>query len=204
MHQALLDDLVRSLECRGDIALLLLPAKRHIVRPLGVNHRRVRSQRLFSVDHHRQRLVIDGNQFERVPRRVASLGDDDRDSLADIADFIDGQDVMFGNSQRRVVGRGRYRADLILELGTGKGCDDSVKAPRGGGIDGNDARMRVGATQYRDVKHARQFHVVDILAEPADEFRVFAPFYPGANKFTDRHKSILGRPACRPSQRADT
>jgi hypothetical protein len=98
---------------------------------------------------------------------------------------------MFGNSQCRVVGRGWYRADLVLQLGTGKDRDDSVKAPRRGCIDGNDARVRVGAPQNGDVKHARQFNVVDILAEPANQFRILSPFYLGANKFTDRHKSIF-------------
>ena len=58
-------------------------------------------ERRAGVDHGRQQLVLDLDQLERVARRVAVVGDHERDLLALEADLVRGQDRLLVGGHRR-------------------------------------------------------------------------------------------------------
>src|SRR3990172_350001 len=188
VHQFLLDDFVRLLESFFDVALLVLPAKGHIVGPFGVDHWGAGRERFFRVSNRRQRLVLHVDQVERVARRIAIFGDNRRHSVAHVTDLVDRQDVMLGNSQSRVAGGGRQSADLIAQLRAGENRDNAGMAPRRVRVEAFDLGMRVRASKYRHVEHARKPDIVHVLAEPANQTRIFAPLNPGTDGFAYWHR----------------
>jgi hypothetical protein len=122
---------------------------------------------LLRVDDHRQRLVLDVDQVERVTRRVAILGDDERDLLAVEAHLVGGEHRLGVVRQRGHPGEAER-----LERRAG---DDGVhlRVRLGlGGVDRHDPRVRVRAAQDRAVEHAGQLDVVDVVAVAADEAHV--------------------------------
>ena len=135
------------------LALLVVADDRRVgvERPLGVHH---------GSDH----LVLDVDQLERVARRVAVVGDDERDLLALEAHLVGGEHGL------RVVRHRRHpRQPERLEHGAG---DDRVHLRvrlGGGGVDRHDPGVRVRAAQDRAVQHAGQVDVVDVAALAADE-----------------------------------
>ena len=79
-------DAHRRLGKRGvDVAALEFAAHHHVGAGLIVQQRRAVFQRLFRIDHERQRLVFDIDELQRVFGLIAALRDDTDDRLADIA-----------------------------------------------------------------------------------------------------------------------
>ncbi len=123
-------------------------------------------ERLFGIEHRRQRLEIELDQLRRVLGGVAAVCDDDRDRLADVADLVMGQQRLlrideFVLHQRRPFARQRHlrvrhRRQHARELRPGQHKDN---AGRGGGarhVDRLDARMRLRAADEHRMQHVRQ------------------------------------------------
>ena len=167
-----LDDHVRL---REDALALLgvagLPEGRSqvvgLVRLVVPDHRRVRVERLAGVDDRGQRVVLDVDQGQRVTRRVAVLGDHERDLLALEADLVAGQHGL------RVVGERRHpgEAERLEVLGGDHPVHLRVRE-RAGGVDRDDPRVRVRAAQHGAVEHPGKDDVVEVLPLPPDEARV--------------------------------
>ena len=125
------------------------------------------------VDDGFEDVVFDVDQLERVTRGIAVLGDDERHLLALEPHLVGGQDRLHVVGQRGHPGevqRGEGLAgDDGLDLGVGLG---------GGDVDADDAGVRDGRAQDREVQHARQLDVVDVVALAAHEARVFLAQHP--------------------------
>src|SRR5262245_12488525 len=89
-----------------------------------MNNWRSRSESLFRVRNHREGFVLHLNEIERIPRRVAVLGYDSGESLADIADLVDPENVVLGNPEAFIATANRQGTDLIFELGARDDSDD--------------------------------------------------------------------------------
>jgi hypothetical protein len=108
-------------------------------------------------------LVVNPDDFRGVLRHGAAGRHDGGDGFALPADAIDGDGVLRGRLQTLQV---REHADPRRDDG-GKllarhDGDDAGHAPRRGGIDAGDLRMRMGRAQEHHVSHARQLHIADI------------------------------------------
>ena len=138
-------------------------------------------------DDDRQRFIFHLNQIERIPRRIAILGNDRRDSLTDVTDFVDGEDVVFGNSERFVAAANGQSADLIFDF---RACDDGdntgMLACRVR-LKAFDLRVSVGGSQNGNVERVRQVDIVHVLTKPANQSWIFAALNPGTYKLTDGH-----------------
>ena len=121
-------------------------------------------ERPLGVDHHRQRLVLDVDQLQRVPGRVPVLGHDERDLLALEAHLVGGQDRL------RVLGDGGHpgQPERGQVLPGDHGLDPGVGLGRRG-VDRDDPGVRERAAQDRAVQHAGQLDVVHERAPAADE-----------------------------------
>ena len=78
------------------------------------------------VGHHRQGLVVDVDEFDRVLRGGLAAGDDHRHGLADVVDLLDGH--------RRVPG-----VDHVGRHGPGAGDGPLLLGEVAAGVDGDDA-----------------------------------------------------------------
>ena len=86
---------------------------------------RIRRQRLAHVDHRIDPLVLHVDQFERVARRVAVLGDDERDLLVLEPDLVGGEHGL------HVVRQGRHPGEVLGgEVGAGDHGLHLAGAPR--------------------------------------------------------------------------
>ena len=73
------------------------------------------------------------------------------------------------------------RRDHLGELGAGDDGDDARRAPRLRRVDGFDAGVRVRRAQKRDMRHARQHQVADVLAAPLRQPRQVRPRHRAAD-----------------------
>ncbi len=110
------------------------------------------AQRLFQIDHRRQRLELDHDVVERVLGDVAAFGDHDRQRLADVADLVLGERhlralVEDDARDRRRRHQQRPGLPVVAEVVGGIDGDDAVprRAPR----DTSILRMRACATWLR-------------------------------------------------------
>ena len=146
-------------------------------------------ERLARVDDRRQRVVLDVDQRERVVGRVLVGRDHERDLLALEANLVAGEDGL------RVVGDRRHpgQAERLEVLGRDDRGDVGMRQS-GGGVDREDARVRVRAAQHGAVHHAREPDVVEVVALAADEARILlalqAPEPDGA--LGGRARKVLG------------
>jgi hypothetical protein len=127
------------------------------------------------------------DQIERIARCVAIFGDYNGYSFADVTNFIHGKDIVFGYSERGVIGGGRKRADLIAQFRAGENGDDASLAARCIRVDAVDCGMRVRASEDRNMEHIGKPDIVHVLPEPANEAGIFAPLDAGANGFAYGH-----------------
>ena len=90
--------------------------------------------------------------------------DDERHLLALEADLVGGQHRL------HVVGQGRHpRQSLFRQVGAGHdGLDLRMRLCRSG-VDAHYAGVRERRTQHRQMQHAGQLHVVDVVAPAPDE-----------------------------------
>ena len=124
-------------------------------------------ERLFQIDHRRQRLELDVDVVERVLGDVAALGDHDRQRLADMADLVLGERHLgalveddAGDRRRRHQQRARAASSRRdrrryrprRRPARCRAAETSMLT---------DAGMRDLAAQERRMQHARQLDVVD-------------------------------------------
>ena len=130
-------------------------------------------ERLAGVDDRVQRFVVDVDEFQRVPGGVAVLGDDERHLLALEPHPVGGEHGL------HVVGQGRHPGQpLFRQIGAGHHGLDLRMCLRRRDIDAVDLRVGVRRTQDRQVQHAAQIDVVDVVAAAPDEARVLLAEHP--------------------------
>ncbi len=193
--------LVAGLPCRAGEVVALAGL-------VVADQRRVGVERLAGVDDGRQRLVLDVDQGQRVVGRVRIGRDHEGDLLALEADLVAGEHRL------GVVGDRRHprQAERLEVLGGDDGGDVRM-GERGRGVDRDDARVRVRASQHGAVNHSRQLDVVEIGALAADEARVLLALQAaeadralarGAGKVLDdghAHASCFAAASCSAAQR---
>ena len=151
-----------------------------VVRRLVPDRGRAGLDRVLDIDHRRQRLVVDLDQFGGVLRLRQRFGDDEGDAFADGAHFVDGED-----RQRRaetfrpahVFGhRWRQRPELVgRDVGAGQHREHAVGGLGFGGVDALMRGMRVRRHDHDAVALPRQVEIVDVTAAAGDEARVLDP-----------------------------
>ncbi len=130
---------------------------------------------LGQIDHGGQFGVVDLDLFRRVPRLNVSVGDDDRDMVADIAHLALGERRMGAGLHRRAVLRMNHpaageAADLVgRDVVAGEDRDGARRLPRLGRIDLVDRRMGVRRAQEIGVGLAGTVDVVEVMALAGDE-----------------------------------
>ena len=140
---------------------------------IGADHRGRLVERTPHVYDGIEWVVVDVDELERVARRVAVLGDDERHFLALEADLVGGQHGL------HVVGQGGHpRQALAGEIGAGDHGLDLRMGLRRSRIDADDAGMRIGRAQDRQMQHPWQRHIVDVVAAAPDEPGVFLAQHP--------------------------
>ncbi len=125
---------------------------------------------LRRVDDRRERLVLDVDRLAGVLGDVGVVGDDAGDLLALEADLVGGQHglgvVAEGGHPGEVAGRhhlaGEHQPDARDLVGLA-------------GVDAGDPGVGERAAEDLHVQHARQHHVVDVVAAAADEAVVLDP-----------------------------
>ena len=153
-------------ERRIDLAGVEVALESQVVAERGMNHRGCRIERGAHVRHRFQFLVVNPDDFRGVLRHGAAGRHDGGDGFALPADAIDRKGVLGrGFEALQVREHADPRRDDGGKLLAGHDRDDAGHAPRRGGIDAGDPRMRMGRAQEHHMPHARQLHVADI--EPA-------------------------------------
>ena len=139
------------------------------------DHRRVRGQPLPRVHDDRQRLVVDVDQLARVLGDVRVVGDDAGHLLALEAHLVGREHRLGVIGERGHPGEVPGRHHLA-----GQHQADAGQRPRPAGVDRLDARVRQRAAQDLHVQHAREHHVVGVVALAPDEAVVLDPLAAGA------------------------
>ena len=148
----------------------------------------VRCQCSFRVDQHRQWLVVDENQLERVVRDVWVFGNNGRDLLALEAHLVRGQHRL------GVPGQCRHPGQIVRGHGLAGDDRDNPRQRRcGGGVDRPDPGMCQRAAQQREVQHPRQHDVVEVLPLAADEPVVLPALDAVAEASDDRRLRCVSR-----------
>ena len=149
-------------------------------------------ERLFRIQHRRQRLEIEFDQLRRVFGGIAVLRHDDRNRLADMADLVMGQQRLLRIDelvlhQRRPFARQRqlgirHRRQFADELWPGQHMENARR--RGGArhVDRLDARVGLRAAHEDRMHHVRQFEIGNVLAAAGQEPPVLAPRHGAADE----------------------
>ena len=148
-------------------------------------------ERLERVDHHRQRLVIDDDMLDRVGGDVALGGDDDADLLRVVDHLLDRQHHLRVGHQR---GHPVQVAGLFQIL-AGDHRQHAGDLQRLAGVDLEDFCVGVRAAHDIHIQHARQLHIVDIVALALDKARVFLALHAvahAADRCRRGHAHIVG------------
>ena len=142
----------------------------HDVRPrvvaVAVPHRRpvwvevLLLERTLHVDHGVERLVLDGDRLDRLPRLLGVLGRDDRDGLADVPHPVD--------REHRLVGELEAVELRARHVGV---CQDGVDAgnpERRGEVDVQYPRVCVRAAERVAPEHPGRREVARVLELAGD------------------------------------
>ena len=137
-------------------------------------------RRLRVVGHRRQRLVVDFHQLGRVLGQVAAVRDHERDRVAREPGLALGQ--RRARSVRHLVPCAGVPglADVAVEVGGGEDGVHSGQVERGGHVNTDDPRPRVGAADEAGVQQARAGDVVDEGARARQQPRVLHPTHAAA------------------------
>ena len=147
-----------------DLAGIEIALEGEIVAEVGMNDRRLGSQRRAHVCDRRQFIVVDHHLLGSVFGERAAARDDGSDGLALPADAVDGDGVLRRRLQAlQMSEHADPRRDNIREFGSGDHGDHAAHRLGGGGIDADDPGMGIGRAQEHDMRHPRQAHVADIL-----------------------------------------
>ena len=134
--------------------------------PVAVAHRRpVRVERLLleralHVHHGLERLVLDDDRLERLPRLLRVLGGDDRHRLADVAHAVDREHGLVGELEAVEL---RPRDVRVREDGVHAG-----HAQGGGQVDRDDPCVRVRAPERVAPQHPGCREVARVLESAVD------------------------------------
>ena len=148
-------------------------------------------------------VVLDVDELEGVARGVVVVGDDERDLLALEADLVGREHGLGVGRQRR-----HPREAEALEVLAGDDRLDLGVLQGGGGVDGDDPRVRDGAAQDRRRAACRQLDVVDVVALAADEARVLLALEAAVAdgpvpRRSPSARHLLGLAGCSAAQRTD-
>ena len=136
-----------------------------------MHDRRVRLQRVFRIDHKRQRLISDLDKLGAVFGERAGVGDHGGDPFADIARLFDGERIAPHlrrfEAVHQLIGRGG-------KLFAGEHIMYARQRQRGFAIDGNNARGRMRRGHQRYVEHIGRAHIGGKLARAGNETPVLA------------------------------
>ena len=147
-------------------------------------------ERRLDADDGRQRFVVDDDELGGVLALVGSLGDDDRDRLADVADDVERERAL------RERGRERRRLGRQPEVGRGEDAEHAGRAHRLARVDRPDARVGHRGAHVRDVDRAleeRVAHVGDERVRPVRMAGILLAQDPVAEDAHRRASGTAGR-----------
>ena len=177
-----LHHLVRGGHGGGDIALFRRAGEDQVVAKLGVDHHRAGVERGFHVELRGQRVPLHRQRGDAIFRRGAAVGDDSHHRLTLPGRAIQRQRILRrGFHALQVIERRHPGIADLGEIGAGEDTQHARHLPRGRGVHGPDARMRVGASQEGGMRHARQRHVIGIGGAALDELRQVRPRHGAAD-----------------------
>jgi hypothetical protein len=181
-HEGRFDHGIRLGEAAVRIAGIERPLKGEIVAKLGMNHRRLGIERGFRIGHRGEHLIVDLDQRAGVLGLRAALRHHGAHRFALPAGPLDRDGVL---RRRFYAFEMRKHADPRRNDFGKFGAGDygyyarSFACRRRSEL--RDPRMRVRRTQKRDVRHARQYDVGDILAAPGRQPRQIRPRHRAAD-----------------------
>ena len=132
-------------------------------------------QRVGERGHGRKRLVLHVEGLERVLGLGGRLGDDEGHRLPGVRDDLLRKDLGTGRRDQARVRHEQGQPPERGDVGGDLDVDHTGPAPGFGGVDADDARVRVRAPVHRDVERSRQRDVGDVASPPHDQARVLAP-----------------------------
>ncbi len=140
-------------------------------RRVGPDLRCVRRQRLGERGHGGQLVVIDHHRLRPGPRRLAAVGDDEGDPVADEAGDVAGQQRA---RRRQLPGKGHQAGNDAVggDVGVGVDRDDAGDRARLGRVDPGDAGMAIGRAHRRGEQHAGRMNVVGEAAPPGQQAEI--------------------------------
>ena len=124
-------------------------------------------ERRRRVDQRWQRLVVDGDQLQGVPRRVP-VGRHHEGDLLSLEAHLVGGEHRLGVAEHR----GHPRQAALGQVRAGEHGHHGRVGERGARVDRGDPCVGEGAAQDGAVQHAGQRDIVDVPAKPPDEPRV--------------------------------
>ncbi len=134
-----------------------------------VQNRRARRQSFYRVEHRRQRLVINANLCQRALRRAQVFGHHQRDQIAVVANFIDGDKVLIVADLQMFMGRDFEAWIDAIELFAVDNAQDAGHFERVRRIDAKNSGVRVRTQQCRTESGIRQIgQVFDVLRLTGD------------------------------------
>ena len=154
--------------------------QRKIGIPCRLDQRRAGLERFDRVSHHRQVLILDLNQLERIERRDATLGNNHRHRVADVGDFFrrEQRDRMQTVERLQFALQTLGRMHLsghtnglggVRCISGGEHTDDTGKGARGACVDADNLCMRMGAADKNRVQRPLRAQVGEILPLAAQQ-----------------------------------
>ena len=155
--------------------------KRNIVGTVVPDPRRAGIERARCRHDRRQRLVFDRDHFRRVSCLMGAFGNDKSDVIPDPADpILDQRRIAWPIGRRTVApfvagGRRQVTPPRGFPIRPGQYCQHARRGLGRGRVDGADPGMRVRRAQHITERHARQHHIVDIVAAAPQQPRILEP-----------------------------
>ena len=157
--------LVAALVTVGEVAGRLVPQQRRVVQ-----------QRRRRIGHRRQHAVIDRHKLGGVAGKLAGLGDDKSDRIADMTHSPGGERETRRDDHRlhrRDLGDAGQRADIVGgKIGGGEDAANTGQRPRRFRVDAGDLRVAVRRAQHDRMQLPRCVDVLDKAPLAAQEAHI--------------------------------
>jgi hypothetical protein len=141
-----------------------------------VDRRLRRIERRLHVDHRRQRLVVDLDSGGGILGECTGLGHHRSDRLADPGRALERQGQLRRRLHALEVRQGRHPGIAMRrQVGAPEHAQHTWDLERRGAVDPQDLGVGVRASDEGDMHHARQDHVVDVLASPLHQLAGIGP-----------------------------